>query len=100
MLHPYLWAVKPHFYGRSFCNFTYLFGELFGRGLRARHLADPEGFWAAYDDLLAATGEADVADLTARFGIDVRAPGFWEAGLREITSEVDRFVALAEARWP
>jgi len=98
LLHPYLWAVKPHFYGRAFYNFPYLFGELFGRGLHARYLADPEAFTAAYDDLLAATGETAVADLTARFGIDVRTPAFWEAGLAEIVAEVDRFVTLAEAR--
>ena len=97
-LHPYLWAVKPHFYGRAFYNFPYLFGELFGRGLHARYLADPDGFRAAYDDLLAATGEAPVAELTARFGIDVRTPAFWEDGLAEIVAEVDRFVALAAAR--
>jgi len=85
-------------YGRAFYNFPYLFGELFGRGLHARYLADPDGFRAAYDDLLAATGEAPVAELTARFGIDVRTPAFWEDGLAEIVAEVDRFVALAAAR--
>ena len=44
--HPYMWAVKGHYYspGRSFYNFPYLFGLLFGLGLFANYQAKPEGF--------------------------------------------------------
>ena len=53
-LHPYMWAVKGHYYspGRSFYNFPYMFGLLFGLGLYAEYQRDPERFTARYDDLL------------------------------------------------
>ncbi|MGQ9901989.1 MAG: M3 family oligoendopeptidase, partial [Fimbriimonadales bacterium] len=51
-LHPYMWAAKPHYYGSAFYNYPYMFGLLFGRGLYARFLDDPDGFRARYDDLL------------------------------------------------
>ena len=37
LLHPYMWAVKGHYYstGRSFYNYPYMFGLLFGLGLYA-----------------------------------------------------------------
>ncbi|HET7093236.1 MAG TPA: M3 family metallopeptidase, partial [Thermomicrobiales bacterium] len=75
-LHPYMWAVKGHYYipGFSFYNYPYLFGLLFGLGLYARYRVDPARFVANYDQLLAATGQADAADLAARFGIDIRSP--------------------------
>ncbi|HEY7982554.1 MAG TPA: M3 family oligoendopeptidase, partial [Ktedonobacterales bacterium] len=74
-LHPYMWAVKPHYYstGRPFYNFPYMFGLLFGLGLYARYQQDGAAFKAGYDELLAATGLADAATLAARFGIETRA---------------------------
>lgn len=95
-LHPYMWAVKNHYYstGRSFYNYPYMFGHLFGLGLYARYQADPEAFKAAYDDLLSATGLADAATLAARFGIDIRTPEFWRASLDVIRADIARFEAL------
>lgn len=93
-LHPYMWAAKPHYYDSTFYNFPYLFGLLFGLGLYARYQEDPTGFKAGYDDLLAATGQADAATLAARFGINLRAPAFWRASLDVIRANIDRFEAL------
>ena len=97
-LHPYMWAVKGHYYSadRSFYNFPYMFGLLFGLGLYARYRDDPERFRAGYDDLLAQTGSADAATLAARFEINVRSPGFWRSSLAVIRADVDRFEALVE----
>ena len=80
-LHPYMWAVKGHYYstGRSYYNYPYMFGLLFGLGLYARYRQDPERFTARYDDLLAATGLADAATLAQRFGVDIRDAAFWRA---------------------
>ncbi len=96
-LHPYMWAVKGHYYstGRSFYNFPYMFGALFGLGLYARYQEDPESFKAAYDELLSATGLADAASLAAGFGIDIRTPAFWRASLDVIRGDIDRFESLA-----
>ncbi len=96
-LHPYMWAVKPHYYDSTFYNFPYLFGLLFGLGLYARYQEDPAGFKAGYDELLTATGQADAATLAARFGINLRTPDFWRASLEVIRANIDRFEALVNA---
>ncbi len=98
--HPYMWAVKGHYYSasESYYNFPYMFGLLFGLGLYARSTDDPDGFRAAYDDLLAHTGRADAATLAARFGIDLRQPAFWRASLELIRADIDRFEKLVDAR--
>jgi oligoendopeptidase F len=93
-LHPYMWAVKPHYYsGRSFYNWPYAFGLLFGLGLYARYREDPDRFRAGYDDLLANTGMEGAADLGRRFGIDIGSADFWRASLdvcRERGAEFER----------
>ncbi len=96
LLHPYMWAVKGHYYsaGRSFYNFPYMFGLLFGLGLYARYQQDPEAFQRGYDDLLSSTGMADAATLAARFGIDTRTTEFWRGSLDIVRGDVDRFEAL------
>lgn len=95
-LHPYMWAVKPHYYGvaDAYYNFPYMFGQLFGLGLYSRYREDPTVFREEYDDLLAHTGRADASTLAARFGIDLRQPEFWEGGLAAIKVDIDRFEAL------
>jgi pepF/M3 family oligoendopeptidase len=92
-LHPFMWAVKPHYYrdSLSFYNFPYMFGLLFGLGLYARYQQDPAEFKKGYDELLSATGMADAAALAARFGIEIRSPGFWRASLDVIRGEIGRF---------
>ena len=95
-LHPYMWAVKSHYYstGRSFYNFPYMFGLLFGLGLYARYREDPGEFRDRYDGLLTSTGRADAATLAAGFGIDLRRPDFWATSLARVRADVDRFEAL------
>jgi pepF/M3 family oligoendopeptidase len=96
VLHPTMWAVKGHYYssGRSFYNFPYMFGLLFGLGLYAIYTRDPEPFKQGYDDLLASTGLADAAELAGRMGIDIRSIDFWRASLSIIRADIDRFEAL------
>ncbi len=94
-LHPYMWAVKPHYYSRSFYNWPYTFGMLFGLGLYAAHREDPEAFRDGYDDLLSSTGLDDAAGLARRFGIDVTAESFWSSSLDVVRERVDRFERLA-----
>ncbi|HET9109856.1 MAG TPA: M3 family oligoendopeptidase [Ktedonobacterales bacterium] len=99
-LHPYMWAVKSHYYSpsRSYYNFPYMFGLLFGLGLYARYQQDPDGFRERYDDLLASTGLADAATLAARFGIDTRSADFWRASLDVIRADIARFEELVAQR--
>ena len=78
-LHPYMWAMKPHYYYNSFYNYPYTFGLLFCLGLYARYERDADEFRTGYDDLLSSTGLADAATLASRFGIDTRSPEFWRS---------------------
>lgn len=95
-LHPYLWAAKAPLFmpDLAYYNYPYVFGLLFALGLTARYERDPEAFRAQYDELLSGTGSADAATLAARFGIDLRSPEFWRAGLATIDAEIDRYEAL------
>lgn len=92
--HPYMWAVKGHYYGPTFYNYPYTFGLLFGLGLYAIYQREPETFRAQYDEFLSECGMADAKTLAAKFGIDVTTPEFWTASLDVIRAQIDEFEAL------
>jgi oligoendopeptidase F len=94
--HPYMWAVKGHYYGSNFYNFPYTFGLLFGLGLYAQYLEQPETFRTNYDALLSQTGMADAATLAAGFGIEIRTPDFWQSSLNQIRARINEFCDLVE----
>jgi oligoendopeptidase F len=95
-LHPLMWAAKPHYYGSTFYNWPYTFGLLFGLGLYARWLDDPDGFRSAYTDMLSSTGVETAAQLAGRFGIDVGDQAFWTASLDVVRGRIDDFCAGAD----
>jgi oligoendopeptidase F len=94
--HPYLWAVKPHYYGTDFYNFPYTFGLLFGLALYQKYIEDGQAFVARYDDLLGSVGMHPAAELAARFGFDLESRSFWEGGLAVLGERVARLEALIE----
>ena len=95
--HPYMWAVKPHYYSgtASFYNYPYTFGLLFGLGLYAIYRERPDRFVPQYEDLLSRTGMANAADLARGFGIDLHAMAFWRASLDMVRERINRFEDLA-----
>ena len=93
-LHPYVWAVKGHYYGPTFYNYPYTFGLLFGLGLYAIYQQNPNEFKAKYDDLLSSTGLADARTLANRFGINIADTAFWTASLDVIRGRIDEFESL------
>lgn len=99
-LHPFMWAVKPHYYstGLSFYNYPYMFGLLFGLGLYAQYLDDPQAFRGGYDELLSSTGLDEAAELAAQYGIDIRAVEFWRSSLNVVREDINKFVGLVEER--
>jgi pepF/M3 family oligoendopeptidase len=103
-LHPYMWAVKGHYYRHDnpFYNFPYAFGQLFGLSLFARFRNDPSGFPTQYRELLQMTGRASAVDVTASAGFDIETPAFWRSGLQIVTQRIDEFektaATLAELR--
>lgn len=97
-LHPYMWAVKGHYYSAElpYYNYPYIFGLLFGLGLYARYQKKPEEFKQSYDELLSSTGMADAATLAARFGIDTRTEAFWASSLDILREDIKTFEKLVD----
>ena len=94
-LHPYMWAVKGHYYGPTFYNYPYTFGLLFGLGLYARYQKEPETFRAQYDDFLSKCGMADAKTLAAQFGVDTTSVEFWRSSLDIVRAHVAEFERLS-----
>lgn len=92
--HPYMWILKPHYYGSHFYNWPYTYGLLFGLGLFATFTADPEAFRAGYDDFLSRSGMASGEELGAAFNIDVTSEAFWNSSLDVLRARIDEFEEL------
>jgi oligoendopeptidase F len=92
--HPYMWAVKGHYYGIDFYNYPYAFGLLFGLALYNKHLELGPGFLSQYEDLLASVGVYPARELAARFGFDLEDPAFWQAGMNVLMERIERFEQL------
>ena len=95
--HPYMWLLKPHYYGSHFYNWPYTYGLLFGLGLFARYQEDPERFRDGYDELLSRAGMDTAEELGAAFGLDVTDAAFWTASLDVVRGRIDEYVELAAA---
>ncbi len=95
--HPWMWLLKPHYYGSHFYNWPYTYGLLFGLGLFARYREDPDRFRARYDDLLSRAGMDTAEELGAAFGIDVTDEAFWTASLDVVRGRIDDYESLARA---
>jgi oligoendopeptidase F len=93
--HPYMWVVKPHYYGSHFYNWPYTYGLLFGLGLYAQYQADPDRFRLHYDDALSRAGMNTAEELAAVFGFDITDQAFWTASLDVARSRIASYDALA-----
>jgi oligoendopeptidase F len=100
LLHPYMWAVKSHYYspGLAFYNYPYAFGLLFALGLYARYRREGPGFAASYRELLRMTGQASAETVARSAAFNLEEPDFWQAGLALIEDRVREFEALAGKR--
>jgi oligoendopeptidase F len=100
LLHPYMWAVKGHYYstGFSFYNYPYAFGQLFGLGLYNRSTKEKSGrpFYEKYNELLSLTGQLPAEAVAATAGIDITDPAFWQEGMDIIASYAKQLEELAE----
>ena len=93
--HPFMWLLKPHYYGSHFYNWPYTYGLLFGLGLHGRYRDDPERFRSGYDTLLSRAGMDTAEELGAAFGLDVTDEGFWTSSLDVVRTRIDDYIALA-----
>lgn len=97
-IHPYMWAVKGHYYseGFSFYNYPYAFGQLFGLGLyvKAQESPDNRPFYEEFNRILSITGQYDAVTVAATAGCDIQSPEFWQKGLDVIAAYTDEFCKL------
>jgi oligoendopeptidase F len=98
--HPYMWLLKPHYYGSHFYNWPYTYGLLFGLGLFARYRDDPDRFRSGYDALLSRAGMDTAEELATAFGLDVTDEAFWTASLDVVRGRIDDYVSLADRVGP
>ena len=97
-LHPYMWAVKGHYYGTdlAFYNYPYAFGQLFGMSLYAQYQRDGDAFCERYVRLLELTGSESAETVTASAGFDIETKDFWRMGISIIEGYIDEFCELAD----
>lgn len=97
-LHPYMWAVKGHYYNSdlAFYNFPYAFGQLFALGLYARYRQEGAPFAAAYRELLRQTGRASAEAVARSAGFDIEGKAFWQGGIDLIAGRLEELEALEE----
>ena len=93
-LHPYMWAVKCHYYSSDlgFYNYPYAFGQLFGIGLYTRYLEDKKRFPALYKKVLMATGRTDIKGVAKLAGIDIEKKEFFQESMDFISKMIHSFI--------
>ncbi|MCL2189902.1 MAG: M3 family oligoendopeptidase [Defluviitaleaceae bacterium] len=98
LLHPYMWAIKPHYYSGSvsYYNFPYAFGHLLANGLYKLYEQDPAAFGGKYDSFLRATGKMSIKDSCATLGVDVEDVNFWNGAIDVINKNIDEFKRITK----
>lgn len=91
--HPYLWAVKTHYYSPSldFYNFPYAFGQLFALGLYSQYKESPKEFPSQYQELLKNTGSMTCEEVCKLAGFDITKKDFWLSGIKELKLEFEEW---------
>lgn len=91
--HPYLWAVKTHYYSPSldFYNFPYAFGQLFALGLYSQYKESPKEFPSQYQELLKNTGSMTCEEVCKLAGFDITTKDFWLSGIKELRLEFEEW---------
>lgn len=91
--HPYLWAVKTHYYSPSldFYNFPYAFGQLFALGLYSQYKDSPKEFPSQYQELLKNTGSMTCEEVCKLAGFDITKKDFWLSGIKELKLEFEEW---------
>jgi pepF/M3 family oligoendopeptidase len=96
LLHPYMWAVKSHYYSAAlgFYNYPYAFGQIFSLALYAEYQKEKELFPGRYRDLLKVTGSASAEETAGLAGFNIEDPAFWEQGIALIAARAAEFEKL------
>jgi len=90
------WSYIPHFIGAPGYVYAYAFGNLLALAIYQRAVEEGPAFAPKYFDLLSAGGSDSPEALTAKLGVDLSDPAFWQGGLNQISTLVDEAEALSE----
>ncbi len=90
----YYWSYIPHFIHSPFYVYAYAFGDCLVNSLYAAYQDSEVGFKEKYLDMLKAGGTKRHKEFLAPFGLDARAPAFWERGLEMISGFITELEEL------
>ena len=95
--HPYIWAVKCHYYSSSidFYNYPYAFGLLFGLGLLESWKNEGSAFSEKYKEILSLTGKLSCEEVCKKAGFDIESKEFWKKGIDSFKSELEELKKFA-----
>jgi len=88
----YWWSYIPHFAHYPFYCYAYSFGLLMVLALYSKYRKEGADFVPKYLEMLKAGGSLSPKDLTARMGVDITDPSFWQGGLNMLAE----YVQMAE----
>ncbi len=92
--HPYMWAVKGHYYSSqfSFYNYPYAFGQLFALGVFAQKEKLGEAFAPKYRNMLEHTGKDSAKNVAALLDCDIESEEFWQSSIDIVAQYVEDFI--------
>lgn len=92
--HPYMWAVKGHYYSSdfSFYNYPYAFGQLFALGVFAQKQKLGEAFAPKYKNMLEHTGKDSAKNVASLLDCDIESEEFWQSSIDIVATYVEEFV--------
>src|SRR5262249_43575108 len=88
------WTYIPHFIHAPFYVYAYAFGDCLVNSLYAVYEKAEAGFAERYLEMLSAGGTKHHGELLKPFGLDARAPAFWQGGLGVIERMIGELEAL------
>lgn len=82
------WSYIPHFIGTPGYVYAYAYGQLLALSVYARYQERGAAFVPAYLELLRSGGSMDPSALGRIVDCDLEDPGFWDAGLAIVESQL------------
>ncbi|MGB3411544.1 MAG: M3 family oligoendopeptidase [Microthrixaceae bacterium] len=91
------WSYIPHFIGTPGYVYAYAYGQLLALSVYARYAERGREFVPSYLELLSAGGSMSPGELGQIVDCDLEDPGFWDAGLDIVESQLDAATEAAAA---
>ncbi|MCB1271686.1 MAG: oligoendopeptidase, partial [Microthrixaceae bacterium] len=91
------WSYIPHFISTPGYVYAYAYGQLLALSVYARYRSQGREFVPAYLELLRAGGSLPPEELGRIVDCDLTDPGFWDAGLDIVESQLDSALEAGRA---